>query len=195
MSVVGSFLTGPATIGTKNGGNDTNAATLAAALSAAAASQQTIQTLEYEIQRLKKYNFEIQKQEIENLKLINEELEKSLEVANQATHDAEKWADNEFHILENKVNETIKEKNEVYEKLELTKIEMERLQKQIQRQTMKSTTYEEKIGTLNQRIDSLDRELKETKAKAINPEEFTSLQNRVQELMGKSMMHLSYLSA
>eukprot|EP00604_Paraphysomonas_vestita_P000522 CAMPEP_0174826124 /NCGR_PEP_ID=MMETSP1107-20130205/43531_1 /TAXON_ID=36770 /ORGANISM="Paraphysomonas vestita, Strain GFlagA" /LENGTH=135 /DNA_ID=CAMNT_0016058601 /DNA_START=6051 /DNA_END=6458 /DNA_ORIENTATION=+ len=51
---------------------------------------------------------------------------------------------------------------------------------------MKYTNYEEKLSTLNQRIDHLEKELKETKANAINPEEFTALQDRVQELMGES---------
>lgn len=181
VSVVGSFLSGsqnqPSSSSSSSGKSDKGNDSLA--------SQQTIQALELEIQRLKKYNFEIQKAEIKKLKLQNEELEKALEVANQATTEAEQWADNEFHLLENKINETIKEKNEVYEKLELNKIEMERLQKQISRLTMKSTTYEEKLAALHHRIDVLEKELKETKANAINPEEFINLQNRVQELMGK----------
>jgi ribosomal protein S15P/S13E len=190
VSVMGSFLSGTPNQSalaltssllpsSKNGVN-----TVSTSEQNSTSSQQTIQILEMEIQKLKKYSLEIQKVEINKLKSQNEELEKSLEVAQQATLTAEQWADQEFHLLENRLEEMAREKEEVYHKLELNKIEMERLQKQINRFTSKSSTYEEKITNLNHRIENLEKELKETKLTAINPTEFTSLQNKVQELMG-----------
>lgn len=88
--------------------------------------------------------------------------------------------------MSERVDEAIKERNEVYEKLESSKAENERLHKQITRSTLKYTNYEDRLNHLNQRIDTLEKELKETKANAINPEEFQHLQDRVQELMGES---------
>jgi hypothetical protein len=201
VSVMGSFLSGTpnqsalaltsSLMNSKNsnsGGNNTSSNGNSNDQNSAN-SQHTIHSLEMEIQRLKKYNFEIQKVEIDKLKLQNEELEKALEIAHTATVVAEQWADQEFHILENRLNEIGKEKEEVYHKLELNKIEMERFQKQIHRLTVKSSGYEEKMNLLNHRIENLEKELKETKLNAINPEEFLSLQNKVQELMGK-LFHL-----
>jgi hypothetical protein len=151
------------------------------------------QILEVEIQKLKKQNINLQEANNKYQQTIGE-LEKSLEQAENSTKEAEKWADEEFKILSERVDEAIRERNDVYEKLESAKAENERLQKQITRSALKYTNYEDRLSHLNHRIDILEKELKETKASAIPPEEFKSLQDRVQELMGSFVSNFNLIS-
>lgn len=147
-----------------------------------AAYQSTIQSLQSEVIKLRK---ELEKlNELKKLKPRVEELEKALEDAQKAANEAEKWADDEFGVLSNKIEEVIRERDEVLSTLQQTREEVDRLHMQISRTAVKYTNYEEKLQTRTARIEALEKELKETNDKAIDPVEFEKLKDKVQELMG-----------
>ena len=145
-------------------------------------ANQTFQTLQNEVMKLRRENEKLS--ELKKLAPQVEELEKKLEEAVKATQVAEKWADEEFGVLSEKVDALTSERDDIQNTLDESREEVDRLQKQNARSASKYANYEEKLQTRNNRIEALELELKETNAKAIDPNEFEKLQNRVQELMG-----------
>jgi DNA repair exonuclease SbcCD ATPase subunit len=142
-------------------------------------SPSAIANLDGEIKRLRK-----EVKATEELKKRLEEVERQLEQAESAAKDAENWADEEFETLTSQVESANKDRDDVYEKLEAAKVEMDRLQKQISRGAAKVSQSEEKTHALQSRIDTLEREIRETQLSAINPEDFKAAQDKVQELLG-----------
>eukprot|EP00602_Paraphysomonas_sp_CaronLab_P005027 CAMPEP_0185031236 /NCGR_PEP_ID=MMETSP1103-20130426/18596_1 /TAXON_ID=36769 /ORGANISM="Paraphysomonas bandaiensis, Strain Caron Lab Isolate" /LENGTH=635 /DNA_ID=CAMNT_0027566689 /DNA_START=154 /DNA_END=2058 /DNA_ORIENTATION=- len=139
---------------------------------------------EAEVSAMRKQTAELK--ELRKLVPRVEELERSLEVAEGAAQEAEQWADKEFAVLTSRVDSAVKERNEAFEKLEVCRGEVERLQKQISRSAAKYTANEEKLQARQQQLEAVERELRETRARAIDPGEHKMLQDRVQELMGES---------
>lgn len=153
-------------------------------IASASAQSAVIQQLQSEVVRLRG---EIEKlNELKKLQPHVEELEKNLEQAEKAAKGAEQWADEEFAVLSNKVDTITEERNIALDSLQQSREEVDRLHKQIARTATKYTNYEEKLQTRNFRIEALEKELKETNDKAIDPEEYEKLKDKVQELMGKA---------
>lgn len=146
--------------------------------------KQYITHLEKKINLLQEKNKKMA--ELKTLIPVVEDLKEKVHLAEEASKETDKWADEEFTILSKNMDEMRQLRKEAVTKYQLSQQEVEELKQQISRTANTYSNFEDKLQEKVKRIQSIEQELKATKERSVEVAIYQTAQDRITTLMGES---------
>lgn len=146
--------------------------------------KQYITNLEKKINLLQQKNKKLS--ELKSLIPVVEELKEKVQIAEDASKETDKWADEEFTILSKNIDEMRQLRKEAVAKYQHSQQEVEDLKQQISRTANTYSNFEDKLQEKVRRIQIVEQELKRTKENSVDITTHQEAQDRISTLMGES---------